>query len=404
MTEDFLDRGPIPPSIDIMRYANSGIGYLFDYSTLRNIQDYYTRPTVMNESLVQNLSNAECIEAYGPSLITAGRSNVLAVTSSTTAAKNTSLLQIYLDNFDSVYEKWVCQDLPVHLWTHFHSHTWEESRYSPGPSSYPGGISFCDVATVARNASNWTLAGHKIDYCLSKVEPDRCKLLFSTYILAVVVLMNAAKAAGMIWTALSRKQTTLVTVGDAVKSFLDRPDELTKGRCLMAEKDVSSGPLRWTKNGQAASDTPPPTRTVSGFSGHHWFVAVSTKRWLMTVALFVASLTTVGVLLQYAIDELAGYLEKPSSVFSQGFGQLDIRALIDIGLPSKGLGGLVSDVLLSNLPQLICSSLSRPERLLPIGMLIQFFRCYLLCLQQSGNFIAPCLGMEQYVHNDLGKN
>jgi hypothetical protein len=45
----------------------------------------------------------------------------------------------------------------------------------------------------------------------------------------------------MFLTLYRQKDATLVTIGDALANFLDRPDELTKGRCLMAKVDVHKG-------------------------------------------------------------------------------------------------------------------------------------------------------------------
>ena len=347
MNEKFLRNGPIPPSIDIERKGYDQTLYIFPYAELRKLQESF-RPTVVgNTSLVQNLTNAECIRAYG-GRFTSGKGDVVAVTNDAMTDRNSTVFQVYIDNYDAVVMNWVCQDMPAY--TH-------RSALIPGDSSYPGGIDFCDASKVAQNASNWTLDGHRIEYCLSKVVPDHCKLLFSTYILAIVIIMNAAKTASMIWAFRSQKEATLVTIGDAVASFLDRPEELTKGRCLMAEKDVNAGPLDWRRGDKDASVALPTAMTLNAKNTRRWFIAVGTTKWLIMVALFVLSIITVAILLQFGVRELSNYGLDLSSALSLGFGKLDTRALIDIGLPSTGVTGLISDVLLSNLAQLVCSTI-----------------------------------------------
>ncbi|KAK5146360.1 hypothetical protein LTR04_001061, partial [Oleoguttula sp. CCFEE 6159] len=38
---------------------------------------------------------------------------------------------------------------------------------------------FCDIAKAKANATNWTIDGKKIQYCLAKIAPPECKLQFS---------------------------------------------------------------------------------------------------------------------------------------------------------------------------------------------------------------------------------
>ena len=114
-------------------------------------------------------------------------------------------------------------------------------------------VTDCRITQARQRASTWSLNDVPIDYCISqKVEPH-CKLSLSTTLMAVVVVMNAMKAACMFWILLKVKVQPLTTFGDAVASFLNQPDKLTSGRCLMSKKDVGRGPLRWRMR---AADVP----------------------------------------------------------------------------------------------------------------------------------------------------
>ena len=158
-----------------------------------------------------------------------------------------------------------------------------------------------------------------------------------------------------------QKEATLVTIGDALSSFLDRPDELTKGRCLMAKSDVAEGPLRWRVHHLKEQPvTAPLPVTFHKPLRRRWFAGASGKRWTTTILLCVGALITGMILLGIGVSSLNGYLGGSQSPLSLGFGAVDSRALINVGLPEEGASGLVSSVLLANLPQVSRLSIDRP--------------------------------------------
>ena len=72
-------------------------------------------------------------------------------------------------------------------------------------------------------------------YCLSVPVEDHCKLQFSLAIMIVVIVCNLIKTVCMSTIAWKRDPEPLVTLGDAITSFMDRPDGRTEGNCI-AEK------------------------------------------------------------------------------------------------------------------------------------------------------------------------
>ncbi|KAK5124153.1 hypothetical protein LTR85_001856 [Meristemomyces frigidus] len=326
------------------------------YAALRTVQHKFSTDYT-NGSAVQNLTNSECIAAYGTSFVS-GRDNVLAITAAQGNQTNNTLFgETYVSyslggsSGDAPYD-WICIDLVANFYYE------------------------CDVTKARENATEWTLNGYKIEYCLSAVAPSHCKLQFSLHILFTVIAMNACKTISMFLTLWRRKDATLVTVGDAMSSFLDIPDELTKGRCLMAKVDVDKGPLRWRSRG--ASHTPntqPLPITYYAPLRRRWFAAASIKRWCITIGLCLAGLLTGASLLGIGADAIQGYLSSGQTIFDLGFGSVDSRALIDVGLPQGGAEGLVSAVLLANLPQAIVSFLYLTYN----GL----FTCMLLCHEYS---------------------
>ena len=218
--------------------------------------------------------------------------------------------------------------------------------------SYAANSYTCDIPTARQNATRWTVSGYKIEYCLSQVETERCRLQFSLAILGAVIVMNLCKSVSMSWTAWKQSDMTLVTFGDAVASFLDTPDSLTKGRCLMGKVDVNKGPLRWRLENQKVPNTAPPALNYYAPSRRRWFSAASIRRWVITMGLYIISLIAAASLLGAGVSAL-NWKAPGQSAFSLGFGTVDSRTLINSSLPDN----LVSAVLLANLPQAICSFL-----------------------------------------------
>ena len=71
-----------------------------------------------------------------------------------------------------------------------------------------------------------------IDYCLSKRAKENCKLQFSLTIMIVVIICNMIKTICMAIISWKQDPEPLVTLGDAIASFLDRPDVTTDGHCI----------------------------------------------------------------------------------------------------------------------------------------------------------------------------
>jgi hypothetical protein len=166
----------------------------------------------------------------------------------------------------------------------------------------------------------------------------------------------------MLIVAFRLKDSPLITVGDALESFLQRPDATTKGLCLLTREDVTKSrrvessfkgpywPLREDAtmiNGQTAS-----------LRSHRWSNAASGRRWSLTIGLIIAALATVLGLLILAIKTIKE--TSNTSVWSLGFGAVSAKALID-GWSIKHIKSasrqVLASILIANLPQTILSFL-----------------------------------------------
>lgn len=195
---------------------------------------------------LRNTTTKECISTYSDAFANSKYKHVLAV-SSLNDATNSFLDFVYSGRPDLRQQQnlWFCED-------------YEDYR------------GYCNVAEAVDNAQTLTVAEYPIDYCLVQEVDEECMLQFSLPIMFIVIICNLIKTACMIWVAFEGGPRPLVTVGDAIASFLKEPDPTTKNICL-ADKDF----FRLRKGGwQATSLTWRPKR-------HRWYRAASMKRWLV---------------------------------------------------------------------------------------------------------------------------
>lgn len=270
-----------------------------------------------NASNMRNLTKDECIEEYAGKI--SGITSLLVVSANVTMAdgrsydqgnrqssllSNDTTLHIAMDwrlNSD-----WMCI-----AWSSYGT----RSRYT------------CTHEFLETHAGNWTLSVHqkdpnltlwtKVDYCLSlKDSPnmrDRCILRVSKLILGLVTVLNMVKCicimqtiglhnqirpvgtkkssrgagAGAVLETLARALQRvikpksspntaapyLVTVGDAIASFLEEDDPHTRRHQFATKRDFAHKAFWHT--GQTSSELSPA----------RWYRAASLTRWMVTVFL-----------------------------------------------------------------------------------------------------------------------
>lgn len=124
-----------------------------------------------------------------------------------------------------------------------------------------------DWSKVLLDAEDWSVQGCSIQYCLSQRATENCKLQFSLAIMITVIMCNLIKViclSVIVWT---RDQKPLVTLGDAIASFLEKPDPNTAGCCIF-------GKLRFETNHHWH-----PLALGWAAESNSWFRAASKRRW-----------------------------------------------------------------------------------------------------------------------------
>ena len=258
----------------------------------------------------------------------------------------------------------------------------------------------CDVSEMKRGADDWTIASRKIEYCLARTVPARCRLQLSQHLLVAVTLMNFAKVVVMACAFYFQRSSTLVTIGDAVTSLLCSRDSLTTARCLMAQKDVNHRPLvwrlegipgnsqaqcirqRWRSRSESKPNTRPMAQPYKGSVRQRWYKGASRTRWTTTALLLLVAVIAVAALLSYGLFIIRMAFDNPAQDFRLGFGAIDPRFQIFIAeLPDSGTAGFLAVVLLANTPQMICSFIYLAYN----GL----FTCMLLADEWSRYFLNP---------------
>ena len=193
VSKEFLSGAPY----NLPLYSGNSIYY--GLSDLRDLNS--------NKSL-ERLENEDCILRYGDTFLSRN-SNVLAISSTSNATD--SLLGIETGEGVPVSDNsWLC------LFERM-AHT-EDST--------------CNIDVASKSAQFWVVYGHQIEYCLSKSEQERCTLQFSLPIMIIVIICNLGKTICMVLILLREKSEPLIIVGDAISSFLNKPDPVTKNMCL----------------------------------------------------------------------------------------------------------------------------------------------------------------------------
>ena len=196
-----------------------------------------------------NLTNEDCIKVYSQQFVT-GNNNVLAVTSalSATSPVLNSTFPVWQDDRG----QFPCRDVndAVHCGTNALVANW--------------------TITVSTWVAETEVASRAvpIQYCLSQPVKEYCTLQISILIITIVLVCNITKLACMVVLLLRQQAKPLVTLGDAVESFLETPDPITENMCL-ADKRKFSAKKPWS----ATCDPYEPKKL-------RWFASASWKRWL----------------------------------------------------------------------------------------------------------------------------
>ena len=268
VTSEFLDGAPFQWSGSLL---NSGPYNSTTITALEGTLQEYRN----NQISLVKLENKECVAVYTAPIIST-YSDVFLVSSDLKATR--SLLLAYL-GVDSPLIHESLETMERDGGSDYQSY--EESNTFSGFLCWIILLG-CDDAGVIANPRNMSFNVSRleftnnpnpplsyIDYCLSKPVVEHCKLQFSVTIMIIVIICNMIKTIAMTTISWRQDPEPLVTLGDAIASFLYRPDVTTKRNCIAGRTHFEDSRYwglllsRWD-----------PQRL-------RWFRAASRRRWIV---------------------------------------------------------------------------------------------------------------------------
>ncbi|PVH97856.1 hypothetical protein DM02DRAFT_657843 [Periconia macrospinosa] len=326
LDESFLQTGISIelPGLSSTTVGQSGVMAGTGYTEVKALFDRILREAHAWE----NLTLEQCAQSYTPFLLNSRRTLVL-VTPSTNDHRALPGL------FRMVGSKtWMCDD---------------RTSISPDKLDADGSAAFpCSpkraIFGYRDHDTNWQEPSNPI-YCLAEPHRQKCTVEAFRPFLIVISVFNAIKFVSILWLYFnsSTRHSKLHTLGDAVVSFLNHPDDSTKNLCALDKVPLekkwrtrsSVVTVRWTRRSQRRAD------------------AISGIQCIVSIIMFLIAICGIIILLGKALsaDNARGTLQsafRPSSFTSN-------QNLAIVGFESLQNATLTGLVVLVNIPQLVFS-------------------------------------------------
>lgn len=238
--------------MDNLRLRNNT--YPFKNETVQSFSRFHQKS--INGDL-SRLSASDCIGAYGTTF-QSQYSNLMLITDDVNSTNF---------DFDVVFRQAVFdpQSFPTEPYPWICSKRGIDEYYQEHPCSY-------HLPDIQSNSNNWTVKSYHVDHCLTEAVPEMCKLQYSLPLAIVVIVFNLIKAIIICSVSFTSNWTNppILTSGDAIASFMEKPDEHTKGSCLVPREVPSEFVgLQYTLQMRYYKE---PQR---------WKSAVSARRWAL---------------------------------------------------------------------------------------------------------------------------
>ncbi|KAM0190043.1 hypothetical protein ACHAPA_010643 [Fusarium lateritium] len=213
---------------------------------------------------------------------------------------------------------------------------------------------FDPISGVMVMDPSWYTSKHRImqvSYCVSEKYEAPCRLSVANSLLLIVCIMCAFKCV-LCFLVLKLRvwgdENPLMTPGDAIASFIAKPDEETKGMCTLTSQDLKKSP---NKKAPGLGDI---SQNYKWLQGPRQWQTTSTRRfgkavpvtiWVISSVLIGSSLIVAAVMLRIAIEG--------QPIDQSRFG----HAPQNEDVADENLDGLslIALTMVANMPQLILS-------------------------------------------------
>jgi hypothetical protein len=182
---------------------------------------------------------------------------------------------------------------------------------------------------------NWTVHGNPVSYCLARTVPNMCELQFNQWLMLCVVAFGSVKALVVAYLLLARSPgRCLRTLGDAIASFLEKEDTITKGMCLVSSTKIRKHGFKETYAPQIFTGSCP-----------RWLGSANTTEFFSTIGVSAFYIVVLAIALFFAIDGAHGL------AFASGLGVPEIQSLASFKPDDTSSTGIVPTLLVANVPQ-----------------------------------------------------
>lgn len=294
----------------------------------------------LHASGFERLTNADCIGLYAKDFVE-DRRNVLVVVRNPPTDQG-SLLKVALNEF------------PEKITSEYNAFAWicdNPDLANQTGACCPNEFGFIPCGKMTSKledmAEQWQTGGFEVDYCLSEKVDSECHLHFSLILMAVVLGFNILKVIGIAYVAFRLDEAPLVTVGDAVDSFIRHPDRTTENMSLSSHASVvASAKLGYNSSSMRYEP-----------EQHRFYEAATWRQWSFLLTLFAIAGAGTSVCLALGIDSFKGD-KTIENAWAVGLGQVKPQNLV-MGwkLPGYGNTSIAVSTLIANTPQALFSFL-----------------------------------------------
>ena len=315
--------------------------------------------TALSKGALRRLSGAACLDAYSAPFQST-RSHLILVTGQEAKKDTTPFgmakdhVHFFVDDMDR------CGNTQAYQWM-----CNQYQRIPTGINDMTCAV-MCDellprVQADVRNGSWMPFFELPVEYCYSLPTTEHCKLQVSKSLLIVVTTLNLFKAALILACVFGwRDEPPLLTVGDAIASFVDRPDVSTEGVCLLTRNDVDN-----ESRARKRKEPIPTHRGIFEEKRKKRGSGASGWKWTITVVVLLVAMATCIFFLYYGIRQMTGQKDM-ATLFGLGLGAINTKTVFfttlegDVDVKRNSWAtvdqtALLQNAVVANTPQLIFS-------------------------------------------------
>ncbi|KAL3457959.1 hypothetical protein BJX64DRAFT_292622 [Aspergillus heterothallicus] len=202
-------------------------------------------------------------------------------------------------------------------------------------------LGLCSASDAARG--EWKVSVHTVKSCQAERVPQHFRLQYSLPLTIAVIVANLIKAVVLCYMSFSRSDPPLLTTGDAVASFLHRPDCFTLGKCLLSARGARN--LMYSREKHLYKPL--------SFEGKRTrcYSTIAKREWLPVLFFWTLALGLCIGLLFYAQSS------DGEEIWTAQFGKTSSVSANNVIKGSNWPASLISSTIIANIPQPIFSLL-----------------------------------------------